>query len=133
MALSPPASLVTLLRSNDAPLAPQKTLVKEMLRDKQAKLSALGDEIARLELTLWSLGKKRADLCAEVTQYSSILSPIRRVPSEIIGEIFLYFAPSMVYRHFTRDVTIHKLELPWKLAHICRRWRSISLSLGQLW
>lgn len=135
MALSPPASLVPLLRSNDAPLAPQKTLVTEMLRDKQAKLSALGDEIARLEFTLWSLGKKRADLCAEVTQYSSILSPIRRVPSEIIGEIFLYFAPSMAYRarDLSHGVTIHKVELPWKLAHICRRWRSISLSLGQLW
>ncbi|KAJ7875336.1 hypothetical protein B0H14DRAFT_2716188 [Mycena olivaceomarginata] len=133
MALPPPASLVPLLRSNDAPLAPQKLLVEEILRDKQAELSALGDEIAQLERTLWSLRKKHADLGAEVTQYSSILSPIRNFPPEVIGDIFLYFAPSMAYRHLTREVIIHKVELPWKLAHICRRWRSISLSLGQLW
>ncbi|KAJ7353666.1 hypothetical protein DFH08DRAFT_857434 [Mycena albidolilacea] len=133
MALTPPASLVPLLRSNDAPLAPQKLLVEEILRDKRAELSALGDEIAQLELTLWSLRTKRADLCAEVTQYSSILSPIRKVPPEIIGDIFLYFSPSIVYRDFSGSVTIHKVEFPWELAHICRSWRSISLSLGQLW
>ncbi|KAJ7687460.1 hypothetical protein B0H14DRAFT_3055549 [Mycena olivaceomarginata] len=132
MALPPPASLVPLLRSNDAPLAPQKLVVEEILRDKRAELSALGDEIAQLELTLWSLRTKRADLCAEVTQYSSILSPIRNVPPEVIGDIFLYFAPPIAIV-CNRSVPPVKVKLPWKLAHICQRWRSISLSLGQLW
>ncbi|KAJ7353638.1 hypothetical protein DFH08DRAFT_664130, partial [Mycena albidolilacea] len=105
-------------------------LVEEILRDKRAELSALGDEIAQLELTLWSHRKKHADLGAEVTQYSSILSPIRNVPPEVIGDIFLYFTPPIACK---RGVALVKVKLPWKLAHICQRWRSISLSLGHLW
>ncbi|KAJ6476243.1 hypothetical protein C8R45DRAFT_1216943, partial [Mycena sanguinolenta] len=66
-----------------------------------------------------------------MTQYTNILAPIRQLPSEIIGEIFLYFTPVM---HPYTDLRLpRRVGLPWKLAHICRRWRSISLSLSQLW
>ncbi|KAJ7353628.1 hypothetical protein DFH08DRAFT_774729 [Mycena albidolilacea] len=119
-------SLAPLFRSNDAPLPSQTIIVREILQDKKVELSALGDEISRLELTLRALRRKYADLVAEVNQYSSILSPIRTLPHEIIGEIFLYFSPSM-------DNTHAQVRLPWKLGHICYRWRTIAFALGELW
>ncbi|KAF8208712.1 hypothetical protein K438DRAFT_1812758 [Mycena galopus ATCC 62051] len=134
MTLSPP-SLVPLFRSNEPPSPFQKILVGNILLDQQAELSALGDEISQLESTLRALRRKHADLAAEMQKYSCILSPIRHVPPEIIGEIFLYFAPSAVhpsdFRH--RSNLAVPVALPWKLGHICSQWRAISLSLGKLW
>ncbi|KAJ7789722.1 hypothetical protein B0H14DRAFT_3161922 [Mycena olivaceomarginata] len=114
-----------LLRSNDAPLAPQKLLVEEILRDKRAELFPLGDEIAQLERTLWSLRKKHADLGAEVTQYSSILSPIRNVPPE-------YIPTSPTASPFTKwsslEISSHlpavevDFSIPWPI--VARSWIS---------
>ncbi|KAF7345104.1 hypothetical protein MVEN_01674100 [Mycena venus] len=124
-------SLGPLLRCNDPPSPFQKILVEEILRDKQAELSALGDEISRLESALQTLRSNHAELAAEMTRYTRILSPIRHLPPEIVGEIFLCFSPSM---NFHMDLeTETRVKLPWKLAHICRLWRTISFSLGQLW
>ncbi|KAJ6476276.1 hypothetical protein C8R45DRAFT_375475 [Mycena sanguinolenta] len=138
-----PASLVPLLRSNDAPTRSQKNLVEGILRDKQTELSVLGDEISRLENSLCALQKQQADLAAEMHEYSCILSPIRHVPSEIIEEIFLYFTPSIMhpddfrprpgYNYNNWQSHDHVVRLPWKLGHICHRWRTISRSLSQLW
>ncbi|KAJ7334686.1 hypothetical protein DFH08DRAFT_749699, partial [Mycena albidolilacea] len=91
----------------------------------------LADEISRLESTISSLRIKHAELASEMDRFSNILSPIRSVPPEIITEIFLYFAPSM---HRCSDSFYPvQVKLPWKLGLVCHRWRTISLSLGQLW
>ncbi|KAJ6526625.1 hypothetical protein DFH09DRAFT_1046092 [Mycena vulgaris] len=73
--------------------------------------------------------------------WTSILSPIRRLPLEIVGEIFLYFVPSFqchsdfrIQEAQTWIQEAHsRVKFPWKLGHICRLWRTIALSLGQLW
>ncbi|KAJ6542661.1 hypothetical protein B0H19DRAFT_899258, partial [Mycena capillaripes] len=122
------------LRSNEAPSHSQKILVEEILREREAEKSVLGAEISRLESTLQALRSKQADLDSEMNLYSSVLSPIRRLPPEIVGEIFLYFTPSMQYE---LDLGLQEPQavntLPWKLGHVCCLWRMISLSLTQLW
>ncbi|KAJ7819522.1 hypothetical protein B0H13DRAFT_2131563 [Mycena leptocephala] len=125
------STLGPLLRSNKEPNPSDKILAEDILRDKRAELFALEDDISRLEFSLKTLRNKHAVLSSEMTQYSSILSPIRRLPPEIIGEIFLYFAPLMHPDSDLENAT--QVKLPWKLGHICRLWRTISLSLGQLW
>ncbi|KAF8208722.1 hypothetical protein K438DRAFT_1536606, partial [Mycena galopus ATCC 62051] len=125
----------SLLRSNDPPSPSQKVLVGGILRDQQTELSALGDEISRLESTLRALRKKHADLAAEMHRYSCILAPIRHLPPDIVGEIFLYFAPSAIHPSDFGDRRYDAplVKLPWKLGQICHQWRAISLSLGKLW
>ncbi|KAJ6482922.1 hypothetical protein C8R47DRAFT_1133180 [Mycena vitilis] len=124
-------SLTPLLSSNDPPYSVQSTLVQDVLRDKQAELFALGDVISGLELSLEILWDKHATLVAEIQQYTRVLSPVRRLPPEIVGEIFLYFTPSM---HRDSDLlTGYRVKLPWKLGYICRLWRAIALNFGQLW
>ncbi|KAJ7041232.1 hypothetical protein C8F04DRAFT_173183 [Mycena alexandri] len=124
-------SLAALLESNDVPLPSQRSLVEEILRDKRAELAASGDAISQLQFTLNTLQAKHAELASEISQYDSILSPVRRIPPEIIGEIFLYFTPVM---HPDSESRNHdRVNLPWKLGHICHLWRAVSLSLEQLW
>lgn len=61
-------------------------------------------------------------------EHIGFLSPIRRVPPEILVEIFLYFLPDGYYR----DILDAKLErmLP---SHVCKRWRDLSMSTPTHW
>ncbi|KAJ7088540.1 hypothetical protein C8R43DRAFT_1050702 [Mycena crocata] len=126
MAASP--SLAALFGSNDAPLPTQTILVREIVQNKEAELSALENAISELQASLQSLQDKRAELASEIRQCNGILSPVRQLPTEIIGEIFLYFVPIL---HPT--IQRSRVDPPWKLGHICRLWRGIALSLVQLW
>ncbi|KAJ7145778.1 hypothetical protein C8R44DRAFT_655707 [Mycena epipterygia] len=132
MATLAETSLAHLLQSNDAPRPNQSPLVKKILRTKEAELATLAAEISKLQFALETLQSTHTHLASEINQYNSILAPIRRLPPEIVGEVFLYFVPSL--HHDFRDTSPdRRVERPWKLGHICRLWRTIALSLGQLW
>ncbi|KAJ6482912.1 hypothetical protein C8R47DRAFT_1321872 [Mycena vitilis] len=125
------SDLEHLLKSNDPPHSSQTIRVRDIVRDNETVLSTLEDEISRLECTLQALRNKHADVAAEIARYNNILSPIRRLPTEIVGEIFLYFTP---YLHRDTEMNLNtQVKLPWILGLICRLWRTISLSLGRLW
>ncbi|KAJ7778548.1 hypothetical protein B0H16DRAFT_890259 [Mycena metata] len=124
-------ALDSLLESNDAPLPSQRTLVEDILREGQAKLSALEGTISTIESTLQNLRSKHADLTSEMNQYRCILSPIRHIPPEIIEEIFLYFAPSMHPDWDLRNPA--SAMFPQTLGNVCCTWRTIAFSLSELW
>ncbi|KAJ7179583.1 hypothetical protein C8R46DRAFT_1074161 [Mycena filopes] len=105
--MTAPQLLTGLLQSNDAPLPSQ---------------IQLGDAISRIEDTLRGLRRKHADLALEMDQY---------LPREIIEDIFLYFVPSMHPHSDLDDPTSGKDH--WRLGHVCRAWRAISLHLSELW
>ncbi|KAJ7685551.1 hypothetical protein DFH06DRAFT_46249 [Mycena polygramma] len=75
-------------------------------------------------------------LVAKMHQYKGVISPIRRLPPEIIGEIFLHFAPVFGTTHIPHDSgrrSVSKAEIPWYLGQICRYWRRVALSVRSLW
>ncbi|KAJ7230888.1 hypothetical protein C8J57DRAFT_1092348, partial [Mycena rebaudengoi] len=117
-------SVDTLLTCNDPPHPAQIAAVQGVLDEKSIALSALKAQIAALESKPEDLRQNRETLISEIGKFGAILSPIRHLPPEIVGEIFLYFAPAL---------HIGASGCPWKLAHICRLWRVIALSLGRLW
>ncbi|KAJ6601603.1 hypothetical protein B0H10DRAFT_2230467 [Mycena sp. CBHHK59/15] len=126
-ALIPP--LAALVASNDAPLPTHISAVQEILYDRNAALAEFANEISKLELKLGTLRSKYAEEVSEIAQYTPVLSPVRRLPLEIIAEIFLYFTPTLS----TNLIAVDQAKLPWKLGHIFRHWRMIALSLHQLW
>ncbi|KAK7055129.1 hypothetical protein R3P38DRAFT_1345416 [Favolaschia claudopus] len=132
------ASLLPLLTSNDAPNTPHSVFVEEILREKQVELSLLEDEINRLKSALKVVQRNHSNLKAEMKGYKGILSPLRRLPAEILGEIFLYFVPSVDktcprYEPLSVRSQFAKVSPPWQLGQICRRWRAVALSLSELW
>jgi hypothetical protein len=57
-------------------------------------------------------------------EHKGLLSPVRRLPYEILAQMF--------------DVCANDLEScwtvpPWTLAHVSRRWRAVALSLPEIW
>ncbi|PPR00564.1 hypothetical protein CVT24_005468 [Panaeolus cyanescens] len=75
-----------------------------------------------------------AQLEEQISQLKSLLSPLRRLPPEILQEIFLINAPRYIPSKFSSsDIWQEDFTLPWALTGVCRKWRNVALSTPELW
>ncbi|KAJ7112137.1 hypothetical protein C8R44DRAFT_741851 [Mycena epipterygia] len=63
-----------------------------------------------------------------VSQYSGVLSPIRRVPPELISEVFSWTSPHT--RKIGKNTVV---QPPWHLGHIYGSWRDTAIAYPLLW
>ncbi|KAJ7206084.1 hypothetical protein GGX14DRAFT_314144, partial [Mycena pura] len=89
-------------------------------------MSVIDDQIAQVLRTLDRLGSRRAGLHALVESHRGVASIIRRLPSDIWGEIFTQYLG-------TSDSREHSPQALSRLVGVCNRWRSIVLSSPLLW
>ncbi|KAJ7792494.1 hypothetical protein B0H14DRAFT_166838 [Mycena olivaceomarginata] len=108
-----------LLTSNDVPLDPQIPFIRDIVSDGQKQVDALEAAIARLT-------RKRDEIAENIRQHRAILSPVRRMPPELVCEILVLSLSS----DDDRDIAT---EPPWHLGHICRFWRHCVLAYPALW
>ncbi|KAJ7656965.1 hypothetical protein DFH06DRAFT_1198889 [Mycena polygramma] len=134
-----------LLRSNDAPKAAETAAIEHTMQTRNATLARVKAEILEVHSVVREMQAKRNALIEkeyalldELHRYEGVLSPVRRLPPEIVGEI-LYFAPVLESDHgfSTREqyqcTDLGRAEIPWRLGHICRYWRTVALSVRSLW
>ncbi|KAJ7230290.1 hypothetical protein GGX14DRAFT_692096 [Mycena pura] len=110
-----------LLHSNEAPLEFELADIETASSDMDAHLALLDDEIARL--------KARVETRRQHNR--AILSSLRRIPPELLAEVFLCSLPPE-YNDYIRGRYDVK-ESPWVLTHVCSRWRTVALSTSSLW
>ncbi|KAJ7138216.1 hypothetical protein C8R44DRAFT_607338, partial [Mycena epipterygia] len=119
-----------LLNSNEVPLDSDSINIKSVISTARVRLAVVEDELSRLRERMESLEKEHAALSSHLAQNNSILSPLRRMPPEVLGEIFSWTLPSVgVLREGHLGVAVS----PWVLTHISSRWRTVSLSSPSLW
>ncbi|KAK0462664.1 uncharacterized protein EV420DRAFT_1234571, partial [Desarmillaria tabescens] len=58
----------------------------------------------------------------------TIVHPIRRIPDEVLGEIF---QQCVEIESTTNSIDIR--GMPWTLSHVCGRWRGLVMNMGRLW
>ncbi|KAJ6590596.1 hypothetical protein DFH09DRAFT_1358785 [Mycena vulgaris] len=75
-------------------------------------------------------GEERTLLLDYRAKTKAILSPLRRMPPEVLGEIFLLTLPSRIQEASLSSV-IHCS--PWVLTHVSSRWREVAISNPSLW
>lgn len=68
-----------------------------------------------------------ADIIQSNTSRTSFSSPIHRLPTEILSEIFLYCLPEDEHLMYASR------RAPMLLTRICRRWREVAVGLPMLW
>ncbi|KAJ6505896.1 hypothetical protein C8R47DRAFT_1102751 [Mycena vitilis] len=124
--LPPTAAIRHLLRSNEPPGDTEIAIITGLISHFQHTVDALAARIG--EATSDQLIAERDGLAERVQQYTAVLSPIRRVPPEIICEIF-----SRTLRHTVRVPGSLPIEAPWYLGQISSRWREIALAIPSLW
>ncbi|SJL03214.1 uncharacterized protein ARMOST_06562 [Armillaria ostoyae] len=104
------------------------------IHDLEAKLSEYDSEISALETTLLLLRNARNDLKHSLLAHRSLVSPIRRLPIEILQAIFRDACDIDIFPY---EPTYGDLATtsgtPLRLSSVCSHWRSICLSTSELW
>jgi len=130
-----PSYLKRLRNCNDAPSEMDARTLLQEASEAQASLHRIDQEISRLTASLRSLYQKRERLQDIALSYRAVLHPIRHVPHEVLGEIFLWcLNPSYATTRsrFIPD-SLDSKNPPWVLAQVCRSWRTIAISDSRLW
>ncbi|KAJ7512712.1 hypothetical protein B0H11DRAFT_4853 [Mycena galericulata] len=115
------------LGTNCCPTENEVSHIKSLLTEPTFRLQRLDDEITELQNTLNKLIEERETLGAYVQGHAALISPARRLPRDIIQEIFVACLPTH------QNCAMSAREAPVLLGRICSSWRTISLSTPRLW
>ncbi|KAJ7858446.1 hypothetical protein B0H13DRAFT_2672502 [Mycena leptocephala] len=115
------------LGTNYCPRHEELAQIKALLIEPSLRLKCLDDGIASMQKTIDKLTKERDSLNAYVEAHKALISPIRRLPLDVIEEIFVACIPTH------RNCVMSADEAPVLLGRICSSWRTISLSIPRLW
>ena len=117
--------LLSLLRSGHVPEAKEKASILSTIEDYGVQLDPLNTEISQLKTIIDKLKTRRSQLELQISYQTGLLSPFRRLPNELLEEIFLYCSGGRV------DVCSPRSDV-WNFEKVCKRWRDVSLS-SEVW
>ncbi|KIM40999.1 hypothetical protein M413DRAFT_72501, partial [Hebeloma cylindrosporum] len=118
---------VRFLQTNDAPSEDAVREVTDLLVAPWQHLAYRDAEIQRLSDLLDQAQWRRTQIVNFINTYGIILSPIRRIPPNILHKIFSYCLPT------DRNPAMSTLEAPLILTQICKSWRIVALSCRCIW
>ncbi|KAJ7499941.1 hypothetical protein FB451DRAFT_47903 [Mycena latifolia] len=126
---SPPfaSSFVTKLGTNYTPSDEEIVRIQDLLVEPSSRLQRLEDQIADLHKVVVQLTEERDKLGGFVEAHKALLFPIRRLPLDVLQEIFVACIPTH------RNCVMSACEAPVLLGRICSSWRAISLCTPRLW
>ena len=115
------------LQCNQAPSENESREIKALRAIPLEEISVIDVEIEQVEGILNSLKRKRAHLQESIDDFNTILAPVRRLSTDVLGVIFSHCLATH------RNPVMSASEAPILLTQICHDWRSIVLSTPQLW
>ncbi|KAF7376685.1 hypothetical protein MSAN_00085500 [Mycena sanguinolenta] len=115
------------LGTNYCPLDAEIPEIQALLVEPLSRLRSLDDRIAHLQKAIDELAQERTGVKAYVDAHQALLSPIRRLPLDILQEIFVACLPTH------RNCVMSAGEAPVLLGRICSSWRDLCLSTPRLW
>ncbi|KAJ7612039.1 hypothetical protein DFH06DRAFT_1243914 [Mycena polygramma] len=121
--------LACLLKSNDVPLDRDIPHILDSIADAQNRVASFDTQIETLKGALAQLVLNREARVKSIHQYRGILSPLRRLPSELLCEIFAITVSS----ERAAQNTDSSMRSPWYLSAVCRFWRTSALEYAPLW
>ncbi|KAJ7753313.1 hypothetical protein DFH07DRAFT_511142 [Mycena maculata] len=112
------------LGTNYCPTDGKMVEIEALLIGPSLRMKRLDDEIAEIQKALTKLTEERDSLGAYIGAHKALVSPVRRLPRDMIQDIFMACLPT--HRMSAR-------EAPVLLGRIYSSWRVISLSTPGLW
>ncbi|KAJ7501043.1 hypothetical protein B0H11DRAFT_753727 [Mycena galericulata] len=124
-------NLIALLHNNEVPTVHQAQEIGCLLDSLRPEVSRLEDAILKLSTVVSHLKFTKRRREKFLTDLQGVLSPIRRIPAEILAEIFLHCRnnSSCAATYALTDTR----EAPLLLGHVCSRWRMVSYGTPRLW
>ncbi|KAK7040196.1 hypothetical protein VNI00_010002 [Paramarasmius palmivorus] len=127
MFVQPESHFKDVLHTNYSASSAEIGQIRDLLAQPMEELSRINTEIYRLKSTLAYLISQREKLQAFVNSHRALISPLRRLPPEVLSEIFVLCLPHEC--NPTRNVA----EAPLLLTLVCKQWRQVALSTARLW
>ncbi|KAJ7668121.1 hypothetical protein B0H17DRAFT_1088218 [Mycena rosella] len=93
----------------------------------QIEAFLLDDETTRLWALIDDLADRRKVVAEIVDTHRALLSPFRRLPNDIVQEIFVACLPT------EHNATMSAAQAPLLLGRVCRSWRTFAHSVPLLW
>lgn len=124
-----PPSVQEILGSNRVPSEADARSIRRAILEAQKDLLKLDLEIARVQVVIDQLSQDRSALDSYLMDHRALLSPARRMPPEVVTEIFMRCLEDGSDPHSSSS----KNRIPLLLSQICRAWRSVALSTPRLW
>ncbi|KAL1713992.1 hypothetical protein EV715DRAFT_210418 [Schizophyllum commune] len=127
---SPSQDAVVAIRANDASLdtlADNDRLNNAMSAEQQAHILTL--EIDRLLALVGEVQAHRQRLLDFAAEQRAIAAPIRRLPDEILEQIFRFACADVVFSYPLPKSMLTAATI----SHVCHRWRAIAENDKQLW
>ncbi|KAJ7186952.1 hypothetical protein C8R46DRAFT_281961 [Mycena filopes] len=116
-----------LLFTNAVPSDADCQRIRDLLVGPQAEVAKIAGEIHRLETLVNELAVKRDRLSAFIDAHLALVSPVRRLPEDVLAEIFVASLPS------DRNALISNAESPLVLCRVSRAWKGLARSTPRLW
>ncbi|KAL0564389.1 hypothetical protein V5O48_017658 [Marasmius crinis-equi] len=117
-----PSSFSYILDTNHAPSLEERVEIESLLHGPEERLRVLEAEINKLQA-------EKEELRRYIDRHRALLSPFRRLPADLWGEIFVHALPLNEYNLPGRTLK----DAPLLLTHICRTWRDIAMRTPRLW
>ncbi|EKM77376.1 hypothetical protein AGABI1DRAFT_16347, partial [Agaricus bisporus var. burnettii JB137-S8] len=97
-------------------------------------MHSINSDIASIQAVLQHLSLERSSLEKSYDAHVSVLSPIRRLPNELLSEIFLSRGHDILFPAETLpSLTNLYDDSLWLILQVCALWRSIALSTPLFW
>ncbi|KAK0491712.1 hypothetical protein EDD18DRAFT_539430 [Armillaria luteobubalina] len=124
----PDAQIIKLLQNNVPPTTIEKKSLKATLSETPDRVAELDSLIDSTTSLLRYLTKDRNQALENEANARKILSPSRRLPPELLTEIFMHSLPL-----HSVGPRLDPRQFPWTLSHVCRQWREVAICTPELW
>ncbi|KAJ7642570.1 hypothetical protein DFH06DRAFT_1477348 [Mycena polygramma] len=115
------------LHSNFVPSEDECSRIRDHVAPNTQELEETTAAIFRLQASLDQMVRKRDQLEEYIDSHLALVSGARRLPYDILTEIFMACLPNAQYASMKSD------DPPLLLCHICSAWRKLALSSPRLW
>ncbi|KAJ7465344.1 hypothetical protein B0H11DRAFT_2307935, partial [Mycena galericulata] len=101
--------------------------IQDLLVDPRKQLADISQQIVEIQQHLEELTRKRDELLGFIDAHLALVSPLRRLPGDVICAIFIACMPSH------RNAVMSPEDPPLILSQISKPWRLLAFSTPQLW
>ncbi|KAH6911001.1 hypothetical protein BKA70DRAFT_1398666 [Coprinopsis sp. MPI-PUGE-AT-0042] len=109
------------LSTNYVPSDNETTAIQKLIEVVEPQIVSLDAEIEAMK-------QRRAVYASFVADHRALISPIRRMPPDILRNVFSYCVP-----YDTPERSMQISSAPLLLTQICRHWRNLAIKTPTLW
>ncbi|KAK0462135.1 hypothetical protein IW261DRAFT_1614065 [Armillaria novae-zelandiae] len=125
---APDARIIELLQTNALPTPIETQSLQATLSETPNHIAELDSLIVSTTSLLRYLTNDRNQALENEANAKKILSPCRRLPNELLTNIFIHCSLRDRYRSPLDPRALH-----WTLSHVCRKWREVAIGTPEIW